>query len=48
MLAEDYDVDVVVVGTREPGLVERVMRHSVSQEVARRVHRDLFIVHPEH
>jgi nucleotide-binding universal stress UspA family protein len=47
-LAEDYDVDVVVVGTREPGLVERVMRHSVSQEVARRVHRDLFIVHPEH
>jgi nucleotide-binding universal stress UspA family protein len=45
-LADERDVDLVVVGTREPGLVERIMRHSVSAEVARRVHRDLLIVHP--
>jgi nucleotide-binding universal stress UspA family protein len=47
-LADERDVDLVVVGTREPGLVERIMRHSVSAEVARRVHRDLLIVHPGH
>jgi nucleotide-binding universal stress UspA family protein len=45
-LADERDVDLVVVGTREPGLVERIMRHSVSAEVARRVHHDLLIVHP--
>ena len=48
MIADERDVDLVVVGTREPGLVERVLRHSVSAEVARRVHRDLLIVHPAH
>ncbi len=46
MIADERDVDLVVVGTREPGLVERIMRRSVSAEVARRVHRDLLIVHP--
>ena|SRR6185295_6086092 len=46
MIADERDVDLVIVGTREPGLVERIMRHSVSAEVARRVHRDLLIVHP--
>ena len=46
MIADERDADLVVVGTREPGLVERLMRHSVSAEVARRVHRDLLIVHP--
>ena len=48
MLADEREADLVVVGTREPGLVERIMRHSVSAEVARRVHRDLLIVHPAH
>ena len=47
-LAEAHDVDLVVVGTREPGLAERILRHSVSSEVARRVRRDLLIVHPAH
>ena len=46
-LAKAFDSEVIV-GTREPGLVERLMRHSVSAEVARRVHRDLLIVHPTH
>jgi nucleotide-binding universal stress UspA family protein len=47
-LADDVDADLVIVGTREPGVVERVMHHSVSRQVARRVHRDLLIVHPGH
>jgi nucleotide-binding universal stress UspA family protein len=47
-LADDVDADLVVVGTREPGVVERLMHHSVSREVARRVHRDILIVHPGH
>jgi nucleotide-binding universal stress UspA family protein len=46
MIADERDVDLVIVGTREPDLAERIMRHSVSAEVARRVHRDLLIVHP--
>jgi nucleotide-binding universal stress UspA family protein len=46
MVADERDVDLVIVGTREPDLAERIMRHSVSAEVARRVHRDLLIVHP--
>ena len=48
LLADEHDVDLVVVGTREPGLVDRILRQSVSRGVARRVHRDLLIVHPEH
>jgi nucleotide-binding universal stress UspA family protein len=48
MVADERDADLVVVGTREPGLAERIMRQSVSSEVARLVHRDLLIVHPEH
>lgn len=48
MIADEKDADLVVVGTREPGFAERVLRHSVSAEVARRVHRDLLIVHPGH
>jgi nucleotide-binding universal stress UspA family protein len=47
-LADDRNVDLVVVGTREPGLVDRIMRPSVSQEVAKRIRHDLLIVHPEH
>ena len=48
MIADEREADLVVVGTREPGIAERVLRHSVSAEVARRVHRDLLIVHPAH
>jgi len=47
-IAEERDADLVVVGRREPGLVERIMRRSVSGGVARKVHRDLLIVHPPH
>lgn len=46
MLADERDVDLIVVGTREPGLAERIVRSSVSQAVSRRSHRDVLIVHP--
>ena len=47
-LAETRGADLVVVGTREAGLAERVVHHSVSQQVAKKVHCDLLIVHPHH
>jgi nucleotide-binding universal stress UspA family protein len=48
MLADQRDADLVIVGTREPRLVDRILHHSVSASVAKRVHRDLLIVHPDH
>jgi nucleotide-binding universal stress UspA family protein len=47
-LAAERDADLVVVGTREPTVVQRLMRQSVSQAVAKKVHTDLLIVHPPH
>jgi nucleotide-binding universal stress UspA family protein len=45
-LAEERDADLVVVGTRGLGPVQRLLGQSVSQSVARRVRCDLLIVHP--
>ena len=44
-LAEDREADLIVVGTSEPGLLERLLEGSVSQDVSRRAHRDVMIVH---
>lgn len=45
-LAEEHDVDLVVVGTRELGALQRLLGQSVSQAVSRRVRCDLLVVHP--
>jgi nucleotide-binding universal stress UspA family protein len=44
-LAEHEHADLIVVGTREPGLFDRILNSSVSAGVARRSHCDVLIVH---
>ena len=45
-LAEDRSADLVVIGTRGLGPVQRLLGQSVSEKVSRRVRCDLLIVHP--
>ena len=44
-VAEDTNADLIVVGTREPNLLERLLGQSVSQSVSRQAHCDVLIVH---
>ena len=44
-LAEHEHADLIVVGTREPGVIDRILNSSVSAGVARRSHCDVLIVH---
>ncbi len=44
-VAEAQHADLIVVGTREPSMVERLLGHSVSEGVQRRAHCDVLIVH---
>jgi nucleotide-binding universal stress UspA family protein len=43
--AETHQADLIVVGTREPGMIARLLGLSVSDKVQRRAHCDVLIVH---
>jgi nucleotide-binding universal stress UspA family protein len=44
-VAGSNDVGLIVIGTREPSQVERMLGHSVSDQVQRMAHCDVLIVH---
>jgi nucleotide-binding universal stress UspA family protein len=44
-VAEQRDADLIVVGSRERGFLERLLGRSVDEAVARRSERDVLLVH---
>jgi nucleotide-binding universal stress UspA family protein len=44
-VADEHDADLIVVGARERGFVERLLRRSVGEEVARRAKCDVLLCH---
>jgi nucleotide-binding universal stress UspA family protein len=45
-VADERGAGLIVVGTREPGFLGRLLEGSVSQDVAKRAHCDVLVVHP--
>jgi nucleotide-binding universal stress UspA family protein len=46
-VADERGADLVVVGTREPGLLARLLGQSVSGAVQRKAHCNVLIVHEQ-
>lgn len=44
-VADRYEASLIVVGTREPSMIERLLGHSVSESVQRKARCDVLIVH---
>jgi nucleotide-binding universal stress UspA family protein len=44
-VAETHNAGLIVLGTREPSQVERMLGHSVSEQVQRMAHCDVLICH---
>jgi nucleotide-binding universal stress UspA family protein len=44
-LATERGVDLIVVGTQEPNILERLLGQSVSESVSHKAHCDVLIVH---
>ena len=44
-VSETHDAGLIVIGTREPSQVERMLGHSVSESVQRMAHCDVLICH---
>jgi nucleotide-binding universal stress UspA family protein len=44
-VADTHDVGLIILGTREPSQVERLLGHSVSETVQRMARCDVLIVH---
>ncbi len=44
-IADEHDADLIVVGTREHGFIERLLARPVDEEIARKAVRDVLLVH---